>query len=143
MPFIIYDIPGLMRNEYNTGQDDNQLTLEVTVGTVGVAHSVAQQRWVGGNFKPLGESNADSGNISELTAGKASDLRGSFLSIVTSIDFANIPKENWEAAAKNISNTYILEGGFSGHMEFKNDPDDQITSQGGKLVVITKLIEMK
>lgn len=132
-----------MRKSYNTGADSNRITLEVTAGTVGVAHTAVTQRWTGGNHKIIKESNADSGNIPEFDAGSAAELKGSFLVITTVVDFANIPQQNWEQAAKTLSVEYTFDGGFSGHQSFDYDDDDKVISQGGKLAVVTKIVEMQ
>ena len=132
-----------MRTSYNMGADTNEISLEVAAGTVGVAHSAVTQRWTGGSHEVIRESNADSGNIPKFNAGKAKDLRNSFLVVTTVVDFANIPKQNWEQAAKTLSVNYSLDGGFSGHQAFAYDSDDVVISQGGKIVVVTKIIEMQ
>lgn len=132
-----------MKRSYNTGQDSNQIELDVSVGTVGLANSVVQQRWSGGTHKVIRESNADSGNVPEFIAGTAAELRGSYLVVTTVIDLANIPESEWEVARKKITVFYTLDGGFSGHQYFNYDTDDQVNSQGGKIVVITKPIKME
>jgi hypothetical protein len=132
-----------MKRTYNTGIDSNQIEFDVSVGTVGVASTVVAQRWSGGTFKVIRESDADSGNVPEFVAGTAAELRNSYIVCVTVIDFCNIPPDQWEQARKTIAIFYTLDGGFSGHQYFNYDTDDQVTSQGGKIIVITKPIEMQ
>lgn len=131
-----------MKRTYNTGIDTNNIEFDVSVGTVGVASTIITQRWSGGTYKVLRESDTGSGNIPEFPAGTAAELRNSFLVSVTVIDFGALPQEQWEQAARTIAIYYTLDGGFSGHQYFNHDTDDLIASQSGKIVVITKPIEM-
>jgi hypothetical protein len=132
-----------MKRSYNTGADTNQIELDVSVGTIGVANTVVTQRWSGGTYKIIRESDADSGNVPEFIVGTGEDVKGSYLVITTIIDLANIPPSDWEQARKKIAVFYTLDGGFSGHQYFNYDTDDMVNSQRGKIVVITKPIEMK
>ena len=131
-----------MKRTYNTGLDSNAIELDVSVGTVGIANTIVTQRWKGGTYKIVRESDADSGNVPVFVAGTAEELRNSYLVITTVIDFANLPKEEWKQAREKIAVFYTLDGGFAGHQYFNYDTDDQVNSLDGKIVVITKPIEM-
>jgi hypothetical protein len=132
-----------MKRIYNTGLDSNEIEFDISVGTVGLANTIVTQRWTGGTFKVIRESDADSGNVPEFVAGTARNLRGSYVVSVTVIDFSNLPQDHWEQALKTIAIFYTLDGGFSGHQYFNYDTDDVIVSQSGKIIVITKPIEMQ
>lgn len=131
-----------MKRSYNTGIDTHPIELAVSVGTVGVANSIAIQRWTGGTYKILRESDAGSGNIPEFVAGTASELRCSYLTITTVIDFGHLPEAEWEQARKTTAVFYSLDGGFSGYQNFNYDTDDVVISAQGRIIVITKPIEM-
>ena len=131
-----------MKRTYKSGKDENKIELDVAVGTVGVANTVVTQRWSGGTFKIIRGSDENSGNIPEFVVGTAEELRDSYLVISTVIDFANIPKRDREKSREKIAIFYTLDGGFSGYQYFNYDTDDQITSLGGKIVVIIKPIKM-
>ena len=131
-----------MKRTYNTGLDSNQIELDISVGTVGVANTLVTQRWSGGTMKVIRESDADSGNVPEFVAGTAAELRNSYLVATTVIDFGNLPPTEWKQAREKIAIFYTIDGGFSGHQYFNYDTDDQVNSQGGRIVVITKPIQM-
>jgi hypothetical protein len=132
-----------MKRTYELGIDSNQITLGVTVGTAGTAYTSASIARSGGQQKKIAESNADSGTISDRNIGKASDLVGSYLIIRTIIDFSNIDKSLWKNQADHLIIRYHLDGGFSGNQVYNQDIDDINASPDGKIIIITKPIELK
>jgi len=130
-----------MKRIYNTGLDTNQITLGVTVGTVGIAYTSVYLSRSGGQQLKIAESNEDSGNIKEKSIGTASSLRSSYLIILTSIDLTNVDKDLWQNQADNLSIRYHLSGGFSGSQIYNQDIDDTKVLPNGKILV-TKPVEL-
>jgi len=131
-----------MKRTYNTGLDTNEIKFACTVGTVGAAYSSVYCRRSGGQQTKLLESNKNSGNISESSVGKASTLKGSYLIVTTYIDFSAFKKSEWKKLADQIVIRYRLSGGFSGTQEYNHDLDDMQPIMDGKMVIVTKPIEM-
>lgn len=132
-----------MKRTYETGMDTNVITLGVKVGTVGVAYTSANIIRSGGQQKKIAESNEESGNIAEQAIGKAADLKGSYLVVRTIIDLSHIDKSLWATQADNLVIRYHLSGGLSGNQVYNQDLDDINTSPDGKIIIVTKPIELK
>ena len=130
-----------MKATYNTGIDSNQITLGVTVGTVGTAYTAVYLAISDDDQTLIAESNEDSGNISERNIGNSATLRTKFLVIRTTIDFSNIAPALWPGQIEHLSIQYHLNGGFAGSTVFKLDADDVVSSPEGKTIVITKALE--
>lgn len=131
-----------MKKIYNVGIDKNTIELKVEVGTPGIAFTSVRQRWSGGVISDLKESDTDSGDIELFIAGKASDLKNSYLIIQTFIDFGAIDSSQWNTLKNTLSIKYILNGGFSGSQQFNHEFDDIVVSHSGKLLAIIKPIEL-
>lgn len=131
-----------MRPPYNTGLDRNQISLEVSVGTPGAAHTVANQFRAGAQRIKLAESSTNSGNIALTAIGSAQLLRSSYLVVQTIIDFDTLDPNQWEQLSPNLAIEYHLSGGFSGDQYFKPDLDEVTISQSERLVVVTKPFEL-
>lgn len=131
-----------MKRTYNTGIDTNQITLGVTVGTVGTAYTSVYLTRSGGNQTKIAESNEDSGNIADRIIGNASTVKNGYLIIRTIIDLSNVDQTLWATQKDNLIIRYHLDGGFSGNQIYNQDIDDIISSPNGKTIVITKPIEL-
>jgi hypothetical protein len=132
-----------MKRTYETGIDTNQITLGVKVGTEGTAYTSANIIRSGGQQTKIAESNEESGNISEKNIGNSSDLRNSYLIVRTIIDLSNIDKSLWSNLKENLVIRYQLSGGFSANQVYNQDLDDINTSPEGKIIIVTKPIELK
>ncbi|MCX6274586.1 MAG: hypothetical protein NTV09_05220 [Bacteroidetes bacterium] len=131
-----------MNRIYETGDDTNQITFGVKVGTTGTANTSAVVQG-GSQPKKIAESNEDSGSISEQSIGNASDIRNSFLVLRTSLDLSNTDKSLWPGLKNNLVVSYHLNGGLSGRQVYNHDKDDINTSPDGKTIVVTKAIELR
>lgn len=132
-----------MKKIYETGLDSNEISMSVSVGTVGVAYTSATLTHIGGTSAKIAESDAKSGNISKRKIGTALALRKSFIMFRTLIDFSHLTENERESAVSNLSLKYEFEGGFSGKETYKPDPDDLTVPTNMKTVSVTKIIELK
>lgn len=132
-----------MKRTYETGIDNNSISCAVRVGTVGVAYTSADIIRSGGQTTRVAESNEQSGSISERTIGSASYLRDSYLVVRTIIDLSHVDKSLWAGQKDNLVIRYALNGGFSGSQVYNQDLDDINTSPDGKIIIVTKPIELK
>ena len=131
-----------MKRTYDLGIDTNQIEFEVKVGTVGTAFTSTTLMRSGGQHSQLAESNEDSGNIPKFVR-TAAELRTSYFIVRTIIDFSNIEKDQWENQKDKLIIRYFINSGFSGFQVYNQDMDDILASPSGKLIVITKAIELK
>ncbi len=131
-----------MKRTYNAGLDSNKIAFGATVGTVGVAYTSVYCKRTGGQQTKLAESNKNSGDIKETGIGEAISLKGSYLIITTYIDFSAFDKKQWEQLKDTISVRYKLDGGFSGTQLYNHDLDDVQPIMDGKIVIVTKPIEI-
>ena len=131
-----------MKRTYNTGIDTNKITLSVKVGTVGTAFTAVYLSRSGGQWSQIGQSNEDSGNIEEKNVGNASHVRNCYLVIRTVIDMSHIDASLWENQKDQLVIRYHLKGGFSGNQVYNQDVDDITTTPQGKIIVVTKPIEL-
>lgn len=133
-----------MKRSYQVSQvDADPVSLEVILGTVGIAYSVAYQTKSGGQKTILAESNTQSGKIKKRSIGTSGILRNSYVVIQSVITLGTATSSDWETITKNIFGAYKLFGGFSGDITFNYDSDDVTVSGDGRVVVITKPIEIK
>ena len=132
-----------MNNSYDTGNDANQITFSVKVGTVGTAFTSASIARSGGQQTKIAESNEDSGSISEQSIGNASDIRTGFLVVRTNVDLSNVDKSLWQGLKNKLVVSYQLNGGSAGKQIYKHDNDDMRATPDGKAIVVTKAIELR
>lgn len=131
-----------MKRNYDTGIDTNQILLGVKVGTVGTAYTSVYVARSGEQSSKIEESNVDSGSIQDKIIGDTKNLKNSYLIIRTTVDFSNIDKEKWENQTDKIVVKYHINGGLSGNQIYNYDIDDVDIVFGGKIVIITKPIEL-
>ena len=131
-----------MKRIYDTGIDTNQIKCAVKIGTVGIAYTAMYIARTGGQWTKIKESSTDSGNIRAFTLGKAVNLKNSYLVIRTIIDFSNIDNNLWGVQEDSIVARYHFEGGFSGKQTYNQDTDDITSSPNGKIIIVTKPIQL-
>jgi hypothetical protein len=131
-----------MKRTYDIGTDTNEITLHVRVGTVGTAYTSVYLARKGGASSKIAESDEDSGSIKERKIGQSDQLRFSYLIIRTTVDFSNIDEAQWLNQADNLFLRYRLQGGFSGTQTYNQDTDDVDIVFNGRIVIITKPIEL-
>jgi len=133
-----------MKINYEVGVDDNQIFLEVLVGTQGIAYTVGNLELVsGGIVKKVESDKSRNGNIPKSSIGSAKDLRNNRLSITTTVDFGAIDPAQWPQLLKTLLIAYSLSGGFDGNTKIKPDDEDITVSQNGKIVEVVKTIKFK
>jgi hypothetical protein len=131
-----------MKRNYETGLDANDIHINVTVGTPGVASTGIYLARSGGQRKKIAQSNYQSGNIQNTLVGKSGDVKGSYLLIMTLIDLGILEPSNWPAALSNLSISYEISGGLSGSLQYNFDTDDLHSSTDGKIITVSKPINL-
>lgn len=131
-----------MKRTYQTGLDTNDIQLAVTVGTVGVAYTDAVINRSGGQITRVAESDEQSGNLPQKSIGTAASVRGTYLVIRTIIDLSHIDPSQWANAKDKLVIRYTLSGGLSGIQFYNQDLDDINSSPNGKIIVVTKPIQL-
>jgi hypothetical protein len=129
-----------MKRTYITGDTDHPITLGVRITTQGVAQSVVYKAHAGEKEEAIAHSqpNDDLGEIKEFILGNASEMKDSYLLIVSTIDLSNLDQTQWD----NTTVRYHLNGGATGNQAFEEDMDDTQMTPNGKLI-ITKPILLK
>jgi hypothetical protein len=131
-----------MEKDYETGLEDEQISFNVTVGTPGIATTVVYLAVPDGERRKIAQSNLQSGNIPVTVAGTSGAVKGRYLFFMTVVDLGILDPENWPAATANLSVVYELSGGYSGVVRFPHEPDDLQTSSNGKIVTVSKPINL-
>ena len=131
-----------MKRIYDTGIETNRINCAIKIGTVGVAYTAIYIERSGGQWSKIKESTTNSGNIKAFALGKAASLKNSYLVIRTIIDLSNIDKSLWKNQEDNIVARYYFKGGFSASQVYNQDTDDVISSPDGKIIVISKPIQL-
>jgi hypothetical protein len=126
-----------MIKNYEVGMDNNEITLEVTVGTEALAQSVAYLAGATSSVL-IAESTLDDGNISAKKIGTGAEVRQKVVSVTTTIDCKLLPAEQWPTLLANLAITYVLNGGVSGRQDSKPDPDDIRKTESGRFITVTK-----
>ena len=131
-----------MKKQYDTGLGKNEINLAVEVGTIGLAYTRVFFKTKTGQFKIIKESDAKSGDISEIMIGNSDELKEASLAIMTTLDFSFLSEKERELAISKLSIKYILSGGFSGKYSFSFDQDDLTTSENNEKVSVSKPIQL-
>lgn len=131
-----------MKREYSVGDLAVQVSLNVAVGTPGLACTTVQKRSSGGQFTSLCQSTENSGCIAKTAIGTNTDLPGSYILITTTVDFGAIPEPSWAGAGSSLSINYHFSGGHGGDQVFNFDNDDKVVSSNKQIVVIMKPVKM-
>jgi len=142
--------PFTMDRTYNLGTDTNAITFEIRTGTGATCFTGAWQVLTGGQRVSKGESpKPANGGIKKKALGTGADLKNSKIAVQTIADFSALPaniiaaiKSDPHALKTNLKIEYIFDGGLSGTQNFDYDYDDYMISADGKIVVVTKNIQL-
>jgi hypothetical protein len=116
------------------------ITIEITIGTPGIANTQIYRRGNGNETVKIGESKLESANVEAVSIGEATGLEKQSIAVQTIINFGTIDKKLWSQLLKTISSTYILKDDLGNQKNYTHDVDDIIVSNDGKTVFIIKLI---
>jgi hypothetical protein len=128
-----------MKREYILGEDSNQITLEVTIGTTAIASTVVARHRSGGEKTVIARSDVDSGNIGNTAIGSAAALRDSVLVIVTVLNITD--PTHIDSMLHGLVTRYKIAGGFSGMQTYDHDTDDITINASNTIVVVSKAIK--
>ena len=131
-----------MREHYIIGQGARPISLEVKIGTPGLAHTWVYLFSDETTFEKIAESGDDDANIAKMPIGTADELRGKFLKIRTSVDFRLMDPEQWPQLIETIFCEYILSGGPEGEQVFRCQADDKSINGEANIVIIDKIIDL-
>jgi hypothetical protein len=139
-----------MERTYNVGPDANTVTMEVNAGTAATCFTAAFQVMPGGQRTLRGESTkAGNGTIKKKTLAKAGELKDTKLVVQTIADFSALPQQVIDAIKTDphalktaLKLDYTFNGGKPGKQIFDYDFDDYILGSNGKIVVVTKTINL-
>ncbi len=126
---------------YEVGSGDQEIQLEVKVGTPALANTVVVLRRTSGPVGIILESDEDSGNLPLSYVGEADELKGGRITITANVSLANISPEERAETLESITTEFILSGGTEGVMTFTHEADDVTAPSGNMLAVITKAIK--
>lgn len=115
------------------------ITIEITIGTPGLANTQIYRRGNGNETVKIGESPLESANVEPVSVGETINLEKQSIAVQTIIDFGTVDKKLWSQLLKTISSTYILKDDLGNQKSFTHDVDDIIKSNDGKTVFIIKL----
>jgi hypothetical protein len=116
-----------------------KITIEVTIGTPGLANTQIYRRGIGNETVKIGESPLENANVKEVKIGDTSNLENQSIAVQTIINFGTIEKKLWGQLLKTISSSYILKDDLGTQKNYTHDVDDIIVSNDGKTVFIIKL----
>lgn len=129
-------------DSYELGMDQNQIYVKVDVGTAGVASTQVDIARLDGTSRKVAESSLQDGNISLTMIGLAEEIKNQLTIVNSMIDLGTIDPQNRPQAIKNIVITYTLSGGLSGTKDYHFSDGDVEISENGKIVAITKSINL-
>ncbi len=129
---------------YNAGKGNEDITLEVIVGTEGVAYSefiIIKDLKTSGI---MGQSTEKSGSIVQATIGTADNLKDGIIFIKNIISFSHLNKDQRESAFDKMVISYVLDGGVDGKKEYSFSKEaDLIVAPDKKTLTIATLIGLK
>jgi len=128
-----------MKERFLYNENIQNITIEVTIGTPGLANTQIYRRGNGDETVKIGESPLESANVAEVSIGDLTQLEKKSLAVQTIINFGTIEKKLWGQLLKTISSTYILKDNLGNQNNYTHDVDDIIVSNDGKTVFIIKL----
>ncbi len=132
-----------MEQSYQVGSGNAQITLNVTVGTVGVAYSEFS---IMKNFKIIGSGKSkprSGGKIDNAVLGETSYLQGTILTIDVLIDLSHLNQAQRESAINNLVVAYELLGGKDGNKKYSfNKETDLMITPNQKILAITTQIAL-
>jgi len=131
-----------MRETYTSGQGTHEISLEVNIGTPGIAHTRVYLFSDETSYVKIAESGDDDANIAQMTAGIADELLGKFLHIRTTIDFRLMDPGQWPQLIETIYCEYFLSGGTEGERNYYCEADDKSIDDAGSIAVIDKRVDL-
>jgi len=132
-----------MEQNYQVGTGNSHISLEVIVGTVGVAYSEFSTLKGSTSSGTIATSKPRSGNIEKTEFGIASHLQGSSIIIRTLINFSHLTKAQRESALATLVIEYKLDGGTQGCCTYTFDKvTDLVVTPNLKIVSVTAKIEL-
>ena len=131
-----------MKFEYKLGSEDNEIELNVVVGTPVAASTLVYLCKSGSKKKLLTESTLSNANIEHRVIGRSSGLAGAYLVIHTLFHLAIIEPSKWEETADKISIQYSLNGGLSGFTHFEYDDDNKFINKNNSFVYVITPVKM-
>jgi len=132
-----------MEKNYEVGTGDSPISLEVVVGTVGVAYSEFSRLKGSDSSGTIASSKPRSGNIEKTAFGTASDVQGSSVFIRTLINFSHLTKAQRESALSGLVIEYKHDGGLEGCRTYTFDKDtDLVVTPNLKIVSVTAKIDL-
>jgi hypothetical protein len=131
-----------MNQTYEIGLDANEISIQVTAGTTGVAYTRVDMVKPGGATQTIAESDINSGNVRERNIGAAGVLRNNYIVITTNLDFSHIPADQRQAQVEHMVIQYAFKGGLEGDRVYVPDADDIVSSPDYSIVTVTKAIQL-
>jgi len=132
-----------MSNIYHLISNGNDIELQVRVGTIGNASTIATRHRAGGSFEEVAKSGKTAaGNIPRKKIGISSDLIGSTLVVDTAILLDGVPKDQLDQAFENLFLRVTLFGGIDGEQFYEIVPSEKKQFMEKKLIVATKAIKL-
>jgi hypothetical protein len=132
-----------MKEKFLFDENVKNITIEVKIGTPGIANTQIYRRGIGDETVKIGESSLESANVLEASLGDLTNLERKSLAVQTIINFGTIDKKLWSQLLKTISSTYIIKDNLGNQRNYSHDVDDIIKSNDGKTVFIIKLFNFE
>jgi len=132
-----------MKEKFILDPQVQNITIEVKIGTPGLANTQIYRKGNGDETVKIGESSTENANVEEVSIGDISGLEKQSIAVQTIISFGTIEKKLWSQLLKTISSSYILRDNLGTKKNYTHDVDDLIKSNDGKTVFIIKLFVFK
>lgn len=132
-----------MSNIYHLNSDNNGISVQVKVGTIGNPSTVITRHRSGGSFEEIARSGKSAaGNIPKRQFGTAGELLGATMVVDTAILLDKVPKEQLDQAFANLVVRVFLFGGLDGEQFFDLSPHEKKQFMDKRLIVTTKAIKL-
>lgn len=132
-----------MKEKYLFDSNVQMITIEVKIGTPGLANTQIYKRGNGDETVKIGESPIENANVEEVSLGDLSKLEKKSIAVQTIINFGTIEKKLWPQLLKTVSSQYVLKDNLGNKKTYSHDVDDIIVSNDGKTVFIIKLFNFQ
>lgn len=132
-----------MSNIYHLLNTVGDVSLQVKIGTIGNASTVATKHRVGGSFEELARSAKNAaGNVTKKKIGTSAELIGSTLVVDTAILLDGVPAAQLDQAFENFFLRVTLYGGLDGEQFFDIAPSEKKQFMDKRLIVASKAIKL-
>ena len=132
-----------MKEKFLFDQNVKKITIEVIIGTPGIANTQIYRRGNGDETMKIGESPLENANVAEVSLGDLTRLEKKSLAVQTIINLGAIDRKLWPQIIKTISSHYIIKDNLGNQKNYEHDADDIIVSNDGKTVFIIKLFNFQ